>query len=121
MTKNFPALNKSDRDREYNSYHIIMTHSHKLDLEICSMLLTKNNFSFIGLIGSKTKKARFIKRLIELGHSNEKINKIECPIGFEKIKGKEPDVIAISIIARLLVHKSSSSFQSREYLKIVAK
>ena len=71
--------------------------------------MKKNNFTFIGLIGSKTKRIRFTKRLIEIGHDENSINKIECPIGIRSIEGKEPDVIAISIIARLLEYKSSSA------------
>ena len=95
-----------------------MTHSHQVDLSICSSLLKKNDFSFIGLIGSKTKKNRFYKRLREMGHKEEIINKIEIPIGLKSIQGKEPDIIAISIIARLLEFKSLKN-KSLDYLKLV--
>ncbi len=89
------------------SYCLIMTHSHKIDLSICYSLLKMKDFSYIGLIGSKTKKIRFTKKLQEMGLNKNLINKIECPIGITGIKGKEPDIIAISIIARLLEFKSS--------------
>ena len=100
------------------TFYLIMTHSHQVDLSICSSLLKKNDFSFIGLIGSKTKKNRFYKRLREMGHKEEIINKIEIPIGLKSIQGKEPDIIAISIIARLLEFKSLKN-KSLDYLKLV--
>ena len=103
-----------------NSYYLVMTHSHQLDLLICSTLLDINNFIFIGLIGSKTKKERFNKRLKEMGYSKYLIDKIECPIGIETIKGKEPDIIAISIIGRLLEFRSSiDSKQEKKYVKLI--
>ena len=101
------------------SFFLIMTHSHQIDLDICSLLLTKKNFSFIGLIGSKTKKIRFSKKLFNLGHSQNQINQIECPIGINTIHGKEPDVIAISIIARLLEYKSSLSNYNQQIVKLM--
>ena len=101
------------------SYYLVLTHSHQLDLSICNSILKKNDFTFIGLIGSKTKKIRFTKRLIEIGHDENLINKIECPIGMRNIEGKEPDVIAISIIARLLEYKSSSTKIEKQYLRLV--
>ena len=47
------------------------------------------------------------------------IDKIECPIGIQSIEGKEPDVIAISIIARLLEYKSSSAIKEKNYIRLV--
>ena len=102
-----------------NAYYLIMTHSHKIDLDICSLILNKNNFSFIGLIGSKTKKNRFSKRLADYGFSKNLIEKIECPIGIENIKGKEPDIIAISIIARLLEFKYFLQNKDKNYIRLV--
>ena len=96
-----------------------MTHSHQIDLSICSTLLKVNNFSFLGLIGSKTKRMRFNKRLKEIGYSKELIDKIECPIGIDGITGKEPNIIAISIIARLLQFKSLLNNEEKKYIKLV--
>ena len=103
-----------------NSFYLVMTHSHQLDLLICSHLLNINNFTFLGLIGSKTKRERFKKRLNELGYDNNLIQKIECPIGINSINGKEPDVIAISIIGRLLEFKSliNKSIENK-HLKLI--
>jgi len=119
----FPILSKEHnviiKNTPSKSYYLIMTHSHQLDLTICDLLLKKNDYEFIGLIGSKTKKIRFTKRLMEIGYDQKSINNIECPIGINSIKGKEPDVIAISIIARLLEYKSSSAKIEKKYIRLV--
>ena len=119
----FPILAKDPtiiiKNAPSKSYYLVLTHSHQLDLSICDSILKKNNFTFIGLIGSKTKKIRFTKRLREIGHDENSIDKIECPIGIRSIEGKEPDVIAISIIARLLEYKSSSAKIEKKYIRLV--
>ena len=92
-----PAQNPADTvsyapdDAEY----FVMTHSHSLDFEICHRVLSRT-FSRLGLIGSKTKAARFHSRLKDLGHSRNQIMRMTCPIG-EKNLGKAPYAIAISI------------------------
>ncbi len=101
------------------SYFIVLTHSHKLDFDICSNILKKNNFNFFGLIGSQTKKIKFRKRLKDSGFKENLINKMECPIGIDSINGKEPDVIAISIIARLLEVKTLIMKKEERQLKLV--
>ena len=104
-----------------NSYYIILTHSHDFDFKIISEILKINNFNFIGLIGSKTKRKRFENRLLKLGFNKFLIDKIECPIGIRSIEGKEPDVIAISIIARLLEYRSLNISNIKEEPEIMNK
>ena len=82
------------------THHLILTYSHTLDLEICHQLL-QHNFATAGLIGSKTKWARFKKRLNELNYTFEQINRIICPIG-EPSFGKSPYEIAIGVASMLL-------------------
>ena len=50
-----------------DAFHLVLTYSHALDLAICHSLLRRGDFRFLGLIGSATKRARFLKRLAELG------------------------------------------------------
>ena len=50
-----------------DAFHVVLTYSHTLDLAICRALLVSSKFAFLGLIGSKTKNARFVKRLRESG------------------------------------------------------
>jgi len=89
-----------------NSCFVVLTHSHDYDLKILNEVL-KKNFTFLGLIGSKTKKNRFFKRLIDNGHNKSLVEKIECPIGINIGNSKEPDEIAFSIITRLILIKNN--------------
>lgn len=81
---------------------LIMTHSHALDLGIVARALQEGRFSYIGLIGSETKRARFEKRFRELGLSEQQIAKLTCPIGIAGVSGKHPGEIAIATAAQLL-------------------
>jgi xanthine dehydrogenase accessory factor len=80
--------------------HLILTYSHALDLELCHRALI-HGFAHAGLIGSKTKWARFRGRLRSLGHSNDQIARIQCPIG-QKVLGKHPQAIAVGVAAEIL-------------------
>ena len=81
---------------------LVMTHSHALDFEIVDFALRNRAFSHVGLIGSETKRARFLKRLAETGHRAENIARLTCPIGNKAISSKHPAVIAASVAAQLL-------------------
>lgn len=83
-----------------NARHLILTYSHDIDLSICHALLS-HRFAFAGLIGSATKRQRFHKRLVNLGHRPFDVANISCPIG-DKSLGKHPRAIAIGVAAQLL-------------------
>ena len=80
--------------------HLIVTYSHALDLALCDAAL-RRGFASCGLIGSKTKWARFRSRLGALGHDDAKISSIACPIGNPAL-GKHPQAIAISVAHSLM-------------------
>ena len=90
-----------------NAYYVVLTHSHEYDLKILNEIVTKK-FTFVGLIGSTTKKKRFFKRLTENGHDKNIIKKIECPIGVDIGNSKDPNEIAFSIITRLIYLKNQN-------------
>jgi len=81
--------------------HVVMTYSHPLDLAICHSLLKRGDFAYLGLIGSATKRARFVKRLAELGIADALLARLVCPIGIPGLDGKEPAIIAVSVAAQL--------------------
>ena len=101
-----------------NSYFIVLTHSHDYDLKILNEVLKKNN-TFVGLIGSLTKKKRFYKRLINNGHKKSIVEKIECPIGIDIGNSKDPNEIAFSIITRILAIKNNMKYLSNHKIKEV--
>ena len=85
---------------------LIMSFSHAEDLDIVARCLLRqrhqHDLASVGLIGSQTKWATFQNRLRERGFTQEELDSVECPIGLPGIKGKEPEVIALSVAARLL-------------------
>ncbi|MFT7058083.1 MAG: xanthine dehydrogenase accessory factor [Pseudorhodobacter sp.] len=89
--------------------HLILTYSHMLDLDLCHRLLQRG-FARCGLIGSRTKWARFRSRLAALGHSPLEIGKIDCPIG-EPALGKHPQSIAIGVAMAMLHPRPKASRQ----------
>ena len=85
-----------------DSFYLVLTHSHDLDLQIIEAILKRGDFAFCGLIGSATKQARFKNLLMAKGFSEDLIDRIDCPIGVAGIVGKEPEIIAASVVAQLL-------------------
>ena len=82
---------------------IVMTHSHPLDFDITVAALRRRTFDFVGLIGSETKRARFVSFARQMGVARRDIERLVCPIGMTEIKGKEPAVIAAALAAQLLM------------------
>jgi xanthine dehydrogenase accessory factor len=83
----------------------VLTHQHDLDLRITESILRRGDFAFLGLIGSKTKRQRFVHRFEQRGVAPEAIARMTCPIGLPGIEGKEPEVIAAGVVAQLLAHR----------------
>ncbi|MFO1032747.1 MAG: xanthine dehydrogenase accessory protein XdhC [Hyphomicrobiales bacterium] len=81
---------------------MVMTHSHDLDLRIVDAALRQPRIARVGLIGSATKKGRFLSRLREAGVSEADIGKLICPIGLGGISSKKPAAIAVSVAAQIL-------------------
>jgi xanthine dehydrogenase accessory factor len=89
------------------AFHIVLTYSHALDLAICRTLLRRGDFGYLGLIGSTTKRARFLKRLREGGIAEGQLQRLTCPIGIPGLAGKDPGVIAIAVAADLAQRASA--------------
>ena len=81
---------------------LVLTHSHDLDLAITQAVLARGDFTYFGLIGSRTKRARFEHRLLQRGVQPGLLARMHCPIGVPGIQGKEPAVIAVAVVAQLL-------------------
>ena len=83
-----------------NTALIALTHDPKIDDPALQHAL-KNNFYYIGALGSKKTHENRCKRLKEAGFSDNEINSIHGPIGI-KLGGKSAPEIALSIIAQLV-------------------
>lgn len=82
--------------------YVVMTHSHQLDEEICYEVLQRDDFAWLGLIGSDTKRRRFAQRLQRRGVPAARLERLVCPIGLAGIRGKQPATIALSLVAQLM-------------------
>ena len=86
-----------------DSFIVVMTHSHSLDLDIIYAALKQLRFAYVGLIGSASKRAKFLKRLREGGMNDKRLTQFVCPIGVKGIGSKQPAAIAASLVAQLLI------------------
>ena len=83
-----------------NSALISLSHDPKIDDPALQFAL-KNNFFYIGALGSKKTHEARCQRLKDAGYTKEQINSIHGPIGL-KLGGKSAPEIALSIIAQLV-------------------
>lgn len=81
------------------AFHLVMTHDHTLDFELVAAIIARGDSAWLGLIGSKTKRQRFARRLAAQGLDPAPL---VCPVGRGDIVGKEPGVVAVAILAELL-------------------
>jgi xanthine dehydrogenase accessory factor len=84
------------------AFYLVLTHSHDLDMAITEAILRRGDFGYLGLIGSATKRARFLHRFEARGIAADTLARLTCPIGVPGIAGKEPEVIALGVVAQLL-------------------
>ena len=83
-----------------NTALIALTHDPKIDDPAIQHAL-KNNFFYIGALGSKKTHQNRCERLAKAGFDENQINKIYGPIGI-KLGGRSAPEIALSIIAQLV-------------------
>ncbi len=93
---------KALEDAPNGAFVLAMTHSHGLDEEIMARALLAQRFGYCGVIGSKTKRVRFLKRLKSRGLSDSVLSTMVCPVGVTTIKSKHPAVIAAGIVVDLI-------------------
>ncbi len=84
------------------AYFLVMTHSHPLDYALCQAVLRRNDFAWLGLIGSGSKAARFRSRLAREKLDAEVISRLVCPIGIAGIESKWPAAIAVGVAAQVM-------------------
>ena len=90
-------------DTNQSTALVALTHDPKIDDPALEYAL-KNNFFYIGALGSKKTHDKRCLRLIEAGFSKSEVEKINGPIGI-KLGGKSPSEIALSIISQLVFEK----------------
>lgn len=89
---------------------IIVTHDHALDFLIAKEALARNDLAYIGMIGSKTKRATFAHWIEREGDVAVNLERLTLPIGGSSVKDKRPAIIAALVAAEVLhaFHRSAS-------------
>jgi xanthine dehydrogenase accessory factor len=100
-------LPEAEAARAPDALHLVMTHSHAVDLEIVAAAL-QAGAGFAGLIGSATKRATFLSKLRARGLAEARLAALVCPIGLPSLRDKRPAVIAASVAADLLLREAAA-------------
>jgi xanthine dehydrogenase accessory factor len=98
----------SDRPQELvsqltdDAFVVCMTMGHATDRPILEEVFRQaRKFPFLGVIGSKAKRAVLVKELTATGIPAEQAESFHCPIGLE-LGTNQPGEIAISVVAQLI-------------------
>lgn len=86
------------------SSFVIVTHDHALDFLIAQEALARPDAAYIGMVGSKTKRARFSSWYKAEGGPPAALERLILPIGQYGLGDKRPSVIAALTAAEIMVH-----------------
>ncbi|KQY13835.1 xanthine dehydrogenase accessory protein XdhC [Rhizobium sp. Root482] len=89
------------RDAPAGSAFVILTHDHALDFLIATEALRREDAAYVGMIGSRTKRATFKNWLSREIGSPDLFDRLVCPIGGTAVKDKRPAVIAALAAAEI--------------------
>ena len=93
------------RNAPSSSSYLILTHDHALDFLLAREALARDDAAYVGMIGSKSKRATFghwLKREVPDQAANQ-LSALICPIGASKgVRDKRPEVIAAMVASELL-------------------
>ena len=90
-----------------NAYIVVATRGHNHDLEAVEASL-RTKARYIGLLGSRRKKALLFRALDEAGFSPEEVGRVHVPVGLP-INSVTPEEIAISIIAQVIQNRRENA------------
>ncbi|RAZ91656.1 xanthine dehydrogenase accessory protein XdhC [Mesorhizobium hawassense] len=91
------------REAPARSAFAILTHDHALDFLIVAEALKRDDTAYVGMIGSKTKKATFRNWFLKSAEGSEaQFSRLVSPIGGSAVKDKRPPVIAALAAAEIM-------------------
>jgi xanthine dehydrogenase accessory factor len=112
-TRLTPVPEEVVRDAPTGSAFLILTHDHALDFLIVAESLRRDDTAYVGMIGSKTKKATFRSWFMKnAGGTEAEFARLVSPIGGDAVKDKRPAVIAALASAEVMTALSSSERRS---------
>ena len=86
------------------SAYVILTHDHALDFLIAQEALSRTDAAYVGMVGSRTKRARFASWFVGEGGDPKAVERLVLPIGRQGLGDKRPEVIAALAAAEIMVH-----------------
>ncbi|MBI4922003.1 MAG: xanthine dehydrogenase accessory protein XdhC [Devosia nanyangense] len=86
------------------SAFVILTHDHALDFLIAMEALKRTDACYVGMVGSKTKRAKFSSWYLAEGGARDALRRLVLPIGAFGLVDKRPEVIAALAAAEIMVH-----------------
>lgn len=96
------------RSAPKGSSFVILTHDHALDFLIGAEALQRGDAPYVGMVGSKTKRARFRSWYLDEGYPAGGLDNLVLPIGGrafpDGLGDKRPEVIAALAAAEIMVH-----------------
>lgn len=91
------------REAPQASAFLVLTHDHALDFLIVAEALGRGDAAYVGMIGSKTKRATFASWYLKEANGDEaKLSRLVCPIGGAEVRDKRPAVIAAMAAAEVM-------------------
>ncbi|WP_173932817.1 xanthine dehydrogenase accessory protein XdhC [Chelativorans sp. Marseille-P2723] len=90
------------RSAPAGSAFVVLTHDHALDFLIVAEALARDDAAYVGMIGSKTKKATFRSWYLKNGGEEQRFSRLITPIGGADVKDKRPAIIAALTAAEIL-------------------
>jgi xanthine dehydrogenase accessory factor len=102
-TRLTPMPEEMVRQARPGAAFVVLTHDHALDFLIVAEALKRGDAAYVGMIGSKTKKATFKSWFLKTaGGSEAEFSRLVSPIGGDAIKDKRPRVIAALAAAEIM-------------------
>jgi xanthine dehydrogenase accessory factor len=92
------------RSAPEGSAFVILTHDHALDFLIAAEALKRRDSPYVGMVGSKTKRAKFSSWYLGEGGDRDALRRLVLPIGAFGLVDKRPEVIAALAAAEIMVH-----------------
>ena len=109
-TRLTPVPEEMVREAPANSAFVVLTHDHALDFLIVAEALKRQDAAYVGMIGSKTKKATFKNWFLKTaGGSEDEFARLVSPIGGDIVKDKRPSVIAALAAAEIMTALAGAS------------
>ena len=102
-TRLTPVPEEMVREAPAGAAFVVLTHDHALDFLIVAEALKRRDAAYVGMIGSKTKKATFKSWFLKTaGGTEDDFARLVSPIGGDAVRDKRPAVIAALAAAEIM-------------------